>query len=107
MVYHPLTPNAIPGLTFGDMTVTETPLGYNIRMPATVTDWEARRNIMKVEIEGLTYGEGGAFMEDETGNCYFEAFMCQGTLEGILVVHYYDCDKQPIGEIEFRKVIYP
>ena len=107
VVYHPLKPYAIPGLTFGDMTVTETPLGYNIRMPATVTDWEARRNIMKVEIEGLTYGEGGAFMEDETGNCYFEAFMCQGTLGDILVIHYYDCDKQPIGEIEFRKVIYP
>ena len=70
-VYHPLKPDAIPGLTFGDMTVTETPLGYNIRMPATVTDREAQRNIMKVEIEGLTYGEGGAFMEDETGNCYF------------------------------------
>ena len=106
MAYHPLTPNAIPGLTFGDMTVTETPLGYNIRMPATVTDWEDRRNIMKVEIEGLTYGEGGGFMEDETGNCYFEAFMCQGTLGDILIVHYYDCDKQPIGEIEFRKVIH-
>ena len=107
IVYHPLTPNTIPGMTFGDMNVTETPLGYNIRMPATVTDWEARRNIMKVEIEGLTYGEGGGFIEDETGNCYFEAFMCQGTLGDILVVHYYDCDKQPIGEIEFRKVIHP
>ena len=87
------------------MAVTETPLGYNIRMPATVTDWEALRNIMKVEIEGLTYGEGGGFMEDESGNFYFEALMCQGALEDILFVHYYDCDKQPIGEIEFRKVI--
>ena len=105
-VYHPLKPDAIPGLTFGDMTVTETPLGYNIHMPAAVTDWEARRNIMKVEIEGLTYGEGGGFMEEKTGNCYFEAFMCQGTFGGVLVVHYYDCDKQPIGEIEFRKVIH-
>ena len=105
VVYHPLKPDAIPGLTFGDMAVTETPLGYNIRMPATVTDWEARRNIMKVEIEGLTYGEGGAFMENETGNYYFEAFMCQGTLGDILVVHYYDWDKQPVGDIEFRKVI--
>ena len=104
--YHPLKPDAIPGLTFGDMTVTETPLGYNIRMPVTVTDREAWRNIMKAEIEGLTYGEGGAFMKDETGNRYFEAFMCQGTLGDILVVHYYDCDKQPIGEIEFRKVIH-
>ena len=60
---------------------------------------------MKVEIEGLTYGEGGGFMEDGSGNWYFEASMCQGTLEDILIVHFYDCDKQPIGEIELRKVI--
>ena len=104
--YHPLNPNAIPGLTVRDMTVTETPLGYNIRMSAIVTDQEASYNIMKVEIEGLTYGEGSHGSEDD-GNWYFDAYMCQGTLEGILVVHYYDCDKQPIGEIEFRKVIYP
>ncbi len=106
VVYHPLNPDAIPGLTIGDMTVLETPLGYNIRMSETVTDWEARPNIMKVEIEGLTYGEGGATIEDGTGNWYFEATMCQGTLGGILVVHFYDCDKQPIGEIEFRRVIH-
>ena len=105
-VYHPLNPNAIPGLTVRDMTVTETPLGYNIRMSAIVTDQEASYNIMKVEIEGLTYGEGSHGSEDD-GNWYFDAYMCQGTLGGILVVHYYDCDKQPIGEIEFRKVIYP
>ena len=104
MVYHPLKPDAIPGLTVRDMTVTETPLGYNIRMSAIVTDQEASYNIMKVEIEGLTYGEGSHGSEDD-GNWYFDAYMCQGTLEGILVVHYYDCDKQPIGEIEFRKVI--
>ena len=103
--YHPLNPNAIPGLIVRDMTVTETPLGYNIRMPATVTDQEASYNIMKVEIEGLTYGEGSHGSEDD-GNWYFDAYMCQGTLGDILIVHYYDCDKQPIGEIEFRKVIY-
>ena len=104
--YHPLNPNAIPGLIVRDMMVTETPLGYNIRMPATVTDKEASYNIMKVEIEGLTYGEGSHGSEDD-GNWYFDAYMCQGTLGDILIVHYYDCDKQPIGEIEFRKVIYP
>ena len=59
---------------------------------------------MKVEIEGLTYGEASHGSEDD-GNWYFDAYMCQGTLEGILFVHYYDWDKQPIGEIEFRKVI--
>ena len=105
VVYHPLKPDAIPGLTVRDMTVTETPLGYNIRMPATVTDQEAGYNIMAFKIEGLTYGEGGGFMEDGSGNWYFEASMCQGTLEDILIVHFYDCDKQPIGENELRKVI--
>lgn len=105
MVYHPLNFNAIPGLTFGDMTVTETPLGYNIRMSATVTDQEASYNIMKVEIEGLTYGEGSHGSEDD-GNWYFDAYMCQGTPGDILVAHYYDWDKQPIGEIEFRKVVH-
>ena len=104
-VYHPLNPNAIPGLTVRDMTVTETPLGYNIRMSAIVTDQEASYNIMKVEIEGLTYGEGSHGSEDD-GNWYFDAYMCQGTLGDILIVHYYDWDKQPIGEIEFRKVIH-
>ena len=106
VIYHPLKPDAIPGLTVRDMTVTETPLGYNIRMSAIVTDQEASYNIMKVEIEGLTYGEGSHGSEDD-GNWYFDAYMCQGTLGDILIVHYYDCDKQPIGEIEFRKVIYP
>lgn len=60
---------------------------------------------MKVEIEGLTYGEGSHGSEDD-GNWYFDAYMCQGTPGDILVVHYYDWDKQPIGEIEFRKVIH-
>ena len=102
-VYRPLNPDAIPGLTVGDMTVTQTPLGYNIRMPEAVTDADAWQNIMKAEIEGMTYGAGGS-VEDGTGNWYFEANMCQGTPGDILVVRYYDWDKQPIGEIEFSKV---
>lgn len=104
VVYHPLKPDAIPGMTFGDMTVTETPLGYNIRMSATVTDQDAY-DIMKVEFDGLTDGERGAILKDD-GNWHLEVNMCQGTLGGIMTVHFYDHDKQPIGEIEFREVIY-
>lgn len=104
VVYHPLKPDAIPGLTFGDMTVTETPLGYNVRMSATITDQDAY-DIMKVEFDGLTDGERGAILKDD-GNWHLEVNMCQGTLGGIMTVHFYDHDKQPIGEIEFRKVIH-
>lgn len=103
MVYRPVNANAVPGVTVGDMTVTETALGINIKMQETETDEEAYRNIMKVEIVGLSYSEGGAVLEDD-GNWYFEANMCQGTLTDTLIVRYYDWDKQPIGEIEFQKV---
>lgn len=105
-VYHPLNPNAIPGLTVGDMAVTETPLGYNIRMPAMVTDLEASYNILKVEIEGLTWGES-RYHREENGNWYFDAYMCQGTLDGVLIAHFYDDEKLPIGNVEFRQVIRP
>lgn len=105
LVYHPLNPDAIPGMTVGDMTIEETPLGYNIRMPETVTDQDAYYNLMKTEIEGITFGEGGAAVILEDGSYQFQANMCQGTLEGTLIVRFYDLDKQPLGEIEFRKVI--
>lgn len=105
LVYHPLNPDAIPGMTVGDMTIEETPLGYNIRIPETVTDQDAFYNLLKTEIEGITFGEGGAAVMLEDGSYQFQANMCQGTLGGQLIVRFYDCDKQPLGEIDFRKVI--
>ncbi len=105
LVYHPLNPDAIPGMTVGDMTIEETPLGYNIRMPETVTDQDAYYNLLKTEIEGITFGEGGGAVMLEDGSYQFQANMCQGTLGGQLIVRFYDCDKQPLGEIDFRKVI--
>ncbi len=104
MIFHPLKPDAIPGLTVGDLHITETALGYNVLMPETVTDWDKRYEIMKVEIEGMDYAVGGSVQHDD-GNWYFEVNMCQGTVGDTLIIHYYDWDKQPIGEIEFRKQI--
>ena len=100
--YRPVKPDAVPGVTLGDMTVTETALGINIRVMETMTSEELYRNIMKVDIEGLDYSEGGAVLESD-GNWYFEANMCQGTLGDTVIMRYYDWDKQPIGEIEFQK----
>ncbi len=103
-IYHPLNPSEIPGMTVGDLHVTQTPLGLNLRMRETVTDKDAYYDIMKYEIDGLTLGEYGAILEED-GNYYFTANMCQGTLSDIFVIHVYDCNKDPLGEIEFRKFI--
>lgn len=100
--YAPVDPAAIPGLIVGDATVTETPLGISVRFMETVTDQDAYNTIMKVEIDGIEYGEGGSVLEDD-GNWYFGFSMGQGTLTDTLTVHYYDWDKQPIGQIVFQK----
>lgn len=103
MIFHPLKPDAIPGLTVGDLHITETALGYNLQMLETVTDQEQWNSIMKSEIDGLTFVEGGGCFLHDDGNWYFEANMCQGTVGDTLTIHYYDWDKEPIGEIVFRK----
>lgn len=102
IVYHPENPDAIPGMTVGDMTVTQTALGYNIRIPETVTDQEKYYEIMKTSIDGITYadGSGSVTQGDET---WFEARMCQGTFGDELIVRYFDWESQPLGTIRFRK----
>lgn len=101
-VYVPVDPDAIPGMTVGEATIKDTPLGINCRWMETITDMEARDTIMKVEIEGITYREGGAVLADD-GNCYFQFSMGQGTVGDTMTAHFYDWDKQLIGDIVFKK----
>ena len=101
-MYEPVNPNKIPGITVGDATVTETPLGYIIHFHETVTNEEAFYNIMKVEFEGLTYSQGGSVRGND-GNWYFTATGCAGELNEKLVLRYYDWDNKLIGELTFIK----
>lgn len=98
-VFTPDNANAIPGLTVGSATVTDTPMGMTIRWPETIADG---CEVMKVEIEGCTYGEGGSIMTED-GNYCFTANMVQGTIGDSFTVKFYDWDKNPIGQIVFTK----
>ena len=53
-------------------------------------------------MEGITYGEGGAVMGDD-GNYYFQFSMGQGKVTDTMSAHFYDWDKNPIGDIVFKK----
>jgi len=101
-VYVPVDPEAIPGMIVGEATVKETPLGLSVRWMETETDQEAFYNIMKVEIEGVTYREGGGVLADD-GNWYFQISMGEGSIGDTMTVHFYDWDKEPIGDIVFKK----
>lgn len=101
-VYVPSNPDAIAGITVGNATVVETPLGTTIRYMETITDEEASHNMKKVEFDGLIYGEGGLVLEDD-GNWWRTVSRCTGKVGNTLTVHYYDLDDQEIGVIEFVK----
>ena len=101
-VYVPIDPDAIPGITVGNATVTKTSLGVTVRYQETVTDQEAASNILKRESPVLP-GLMGGFVED--GSREIILTMGQGEIPGKLTIRYYDDDKAYIGEIDFRKAI--
>lgn len=92
---------AIPGVTLGNATVTDSPMGMTIRWPETITDEDLFYQIMKVEIEGCTYDEGGSVMTED-GSYLFTANMVQGTIGDSFTVKFYDWDKVYMGEVLFR-----
>lgn len=100
-VFKPDKPDAIPGMTVGDATIEQTPLGISIRIPETITDQQAYYEIMKTEFDEITYSEGGALPMNDGTYC-FQVSMCQGTVTDTLTVHFYDWDKQLIGTITFH-----
>lgn len=102
-IFVPLDPDAIPGLTVGEATIQETPLGYNIRWMETITDQDAYYNIMKVDFDEIANVEGGGAVLADDGNWYFQTSMGQGNITDTLTVHFYDWDKQPIGDIVFKQ----
>ena len=95
----PDNPDAIPGMTLGNATVNDSPLGMTIRWPEIISD---SCDVMKVEIDGCTYGEGGA-IQTEDGNYCFTANMVQGTIGDSFTVKFYDWDKDFIGQVVFTK----
>lgn len=98
----PHDPTAVPGITVGNATVAETPLGISIRFMQTITDEKAFDNFKKVEFDGLTYGEGGLVLEDD-GNWWLTVTRCTGTVGNTLTARFYDLDGQLLGTIEFVK----
>lgn len=102
-VYVPVNPDAIPGLTVGKASVTETPLGLNIQWMETCTDEKALYDIMYIEIEGIEDSQGGGGVLEDDGNWYFSLTMGQGTVGDTMTAHFYDWDKQLIGDIIFQK----
>ena len=102
VTYVPDDADAAPGMTVGNATVTETPLGITIRYMETITDQEAYDKIKKVEFDGLDYGDGGTVLEDDN-NWWFTVSGCTGNVGDTLTARFYDWDDREISVIHFEK----
>lgn len=99
----PVAPDAIPGVTVGEATVTETAMGISVRWMETITDQDAHYDIKKVEFDEITDFDGGGLVQADDGNWYFQISMGKGEVIDTLTAHFYNWDNQPIGEIVFQK----
>ena len=100
--YVPDNANPFPGMTIGNATVSETPLGISIRFATTVESQAAFDDIKKVEFDGIVRGEGGWVLEDD-GNWWYTVSRCTGEVGDTLVARYYNWDDQEIAVITFKK----
>lgn len=101
--FSPVDPGAVPGLSIGEATVTETPLGINIRFPVLAADNTVLDNIMKMDCDEITNQEGGGFVLGEDDIYYVQWSMGQGSLADTLHVHFYDWNGGAVGSIVFQK----
>ena len=100
--YVPDNANPFPGMTVGNATVSETPLGISIRFVTTVERQEVFDDIKKVEFDGIVRSEGGWVLEDD-GNWWYTISRCTGEVGDTLVARYYDWDDQLIGTAIFNR----
>ena len=101
--YVPDNVNPFPGMTVGNVTVSESPLGISIRFMTSVESQEVFDDIKKVEFDGIVRGEGGGWVLEDDGNWWFTVSGCTGDVGDTLIARYYDWDDQPIGTITFVK----
>lgn len=98
-IYSTLTPNACDGIILGNAVVTETALGYSLRMPVTVTDNSAFENTL-MECEEADF-LGGLVLEDD-GTWYLDWTRGEGTIGDSFTIHCTDLESgETICEIEF------
>lgn len=100
--YVPVDPDAIAGLHLTGAAITETPLGISVSLEADVTEDESLRNIMKIDSDEIEFGSGSHGLDDD-GIWRAQFTLGKGILPDTMTVHFYDFDKQPIGDIVFRK----
>ena len=99
-LYAPVDPYALPGFELGELSLTLTPLGTELRLKMKTLDEEAARNLLTLRLDGVEFHGAGSI--DPNGYAVFS--QGQGNFGESPVIHFLDWDKNIIAEVTFEKI---
>ena len=99
-LYAPVDPYALPGFELGELSLTQTPLGTELRLKMSVLDEEAARNLLTLRLDGVEFHGAGSI--DPNGYAVFG--QGQGDFGDSPIIRFLDWDKNTIAEVAFKKI---
>ena len=99
-LYAPVDPYALPGFELGELRLTQTPLGTELRLKMSVLDEDAARNLLTLRLDGVEFHGAGSI--DPNGYAVFG--QGQGDFGDSPIIRFLDWDKNTIAEVAFKKI---
>ncbi len=99
-LFVPADPHALPDFELGELRLTQTPLGIELRLEIKTLDEEAARNLLTLRLEGVEFHGAGTI--DPNGYAVFG--QGQGSFGESPVIRFLDWDKNTIAEVAFEKI---
>ncbi len=99
-LYTPAEPLSLPGFELGELSLTQTPLGIELRLKMKTLDEETARNLLTLRLDGVEFHGAGCI--DPNGYAIFG--QGQGDFGDSPVIRFLDWDKNTIAEVTFEKI---
>lgn len=99
-LYAPVDPYALPGFELGELSLTQTPLGIELRLKMKTFDEETARNLLTLRLDGVEFHGAGSI--DPNGYAVFG--QGQGDFGDSPIIRFLDWDKNTIAEVAFEKI---
>lgn len=99
-LFAPVDPYALPGFELGELSLTQTPLGTELRLKMKTLDEEAARNLLTMRLEGVEFHGAGTI--DPNGYAVFG--QGQGDFGDSPIIRFLDWDKNIIADVSFEKI---
>ena len=98
--YAPADPHALPGFKLGELSLTQTPLGIELRLEMKTIDEEVARNLLTLRLDGVEFHGAGTI--DPNGYTVFG--QGQGNFGESPVIRFLDWNKKTITEVTFERI---